>query len=245
MVGNEVRGNQYPKKSFANFWSLSFPHDDPQSTQTSSIVESTRIIRSLMLLARSPPPQFLLPAWGSRQTYQALQRAHKSDSTQNRDAPPDTVPQQKKLSLFDELFPVEEKATKSLFDELFPGNTPKKHRLKETEPEKLKPFEWNVGLGYENFRNRTLSKAPRQDVFAQLRAELKNLPQRSTVRGRKGAKQTHEEAREWRKKAIVLKLGNASTSLEESDFNRVGSKGDHISGWTSGIIKGVTDNSCV
>jgi hypothetical protein len=36
----------------------------------------------------------------------------------------------------------------------------------------------------------------------------------------------------------LLILNACSTNLEESDFFRLGPRGEHIEGWTSGIVKG-------
>jgi hypothetical protein len=46
------------------------------------------------------------------------------------------------------------------------------------------------------------------------------------------------DLRKQRREASVLVLNCAPSSLAESDFFRLGPKGNHIQGWTSGIIKG-------
>jgi hypothetical protein len=221
------------QNSSSKIWELGALKTHLHTTSTLSNALQERITRPLMLLARQLPPQFLLPAWGSRCAYQALQRAHKSDSTKAPRAhstrnPESDQSQEKK------------KRAKSLFEELFPEEAPKEARQqKESVPEKLQPFEWNVGLGFDNYKNPSFSDKPKEDGLGLLKAKLKNAPKFHPPRARqKNAKQ--RQAEEWRRRsAIVLKLGNASTSLEESDFTRVSHKGAHITNWTGGIIKGI------
>ena len=50
---------------------------------------------------------------------------------------------------------------------------------------------------------------------------------------------SEEEDAVQRREASVLILNCASKTLEESDFFRLSPKGEHIEGWTSGIIKSV------
>jgi hypothetical protein len=47
------------------------------------------------------------------------------------------------------------------------------------------------------------------------------------------------EEEKQRQEASVLVLNCAGKTLEESDFFRLSPKGEHIEGWTSGIIKGM------
>lgn len=55
---------------------------------------------------------------------------------------------------------------------------------------------------------------------------------------RSGTKIEQEDEKK-RREAAVLVLNSASKRLEESDFFRIGHKGVHIQGWTTGIIKGM------
>ncbi|RDL31429.1 uncharacterized protein BP5553_09638 [Venustampulla echinocandica] len=166
-----------------------------------------------MLLSRALPPQFLLPAWNVQQLALAFQqRAHKSDSAtekpQSRAAP-------NAFSLFEELFPEEDKAR--------PKSSDKK-------ADKLPSFGWKgLKAAVPDVARNDRNRASRSIL---LRQDDEFVPQQSPesqrVEGSGGMQRT---------KASVLVLNCAMNSLEESDFFRVNPRGEHIEGWTSGIIK--------
>ena len=164
-----------------------------------------------MLLTRSLPPQFLLPAWGTRPLYKALQRAYSSDE-RNRPKWPSPPPSPQTNSLFDQLFPEErseeddERGSKS----------------------RLPAFEWDEP-GFV-FREPAIRKE-------QMEHKHRLGPLRQLLQDQ--GKPSHED--QWDRHtetSHVLILNCASKTLEESDFFRVSPRGDHIEGWTRGILKG-------
>ena len=119
-----------------------------------------------------------------------------------------------KSSLFDELFPEERKATKQSEKKIV---------------EKLPAFDWHEG-----------PKIDWKETVEKAAEERKNWfhsipPAKNHVTG----PHIVVEAKKRGKDVLsVLVLSCASKTLEESDFFRVGSKGEHIEGWTSGIVRG-------
>jgi hypothetical protein len=225
-----------------------------------------------MLLTRSLPPQFLLPAWSARQLARASQRAHRSASTLN-DHPSQSASRRHRTRDKDsEIFrrpvitddyldltqlepepePESQQSSEplSLFDELFPEERQaktKRERAAEKKLDKLPAFKWNstFNVGHQEERERE-----------KRREQYKSIPQRDdTPRKEATAFYTpirldnpHDverlrdnPERELRQPTLpsVLVLNACSKTLEESDFFRLGPKGEHIEGWTSGIIKGV------
>jgi hypothetical protein len=310
------------------------PNVSPLHTST----QASRQLPTLMLLTRSLPPHFLLPAWGTRQLLSALQRAHQSTSIGPEDANPtstqfedershDDTPsisirhfstwkgsgkpltpiewtdahraQRKAIKrirsqLEDErshekaplihragsgnrsdkslnptgssspransqqshigtsMPPLEEKTkptsslsdnkrpskgtTKvwpegpkrigSLFDELFPEEGKSAKQREKKTVDKLPVFEWHDGPEID--WKETVEKAAeeRKNWFHMIPEAKAHIPQMET-----------EEKRRKRDLGVLV-LSSASKTLEESDFFRLGEKGEHIEGWTSGIVKG-------
>jgi hypothetical protein len=179
-----------------------------------------------MLLTRALPPQFLLPAWSVQQLVRASQRAHQSGSTRKRretKASPVTNGSRagrEGLSLFDELFPEE------------------RDKRPERELDKLPAFEWHDELRSRMEDNWERDRGEKRDRFRSIPKRSgpvhESLHTRFTV-------QLAQDEKKQRREASVLVLNAVTKTLEESDFFRLSPKGEHIEGWTSGIIKGMVD----
>ena len=171
-----------------------------------------------MLLTRALPPQFLLPAWSAQQLVCAVRRAHKSGSTRIRRETEASRTENENRGRRGRL---------SLFDELFPEENEKRP---ERELDKLPAFEWHAELRSEmeeNWaRDRLLPIPKRSDPAPD------PLSTRHTV-------QLVQDERKQRREASILVLNAVTKTLDESDFFRLSPKGEHIEGWTSGIIKGI------
>ncbi|KAG4027109.1 hypothetical protein MFRU_033g00790 [Monilinia fructicola] len=189
---------------------------------------------------RSLPPSFLLPSWTTRQLQRLIQRRpiYQKTRIQNRGGAP---PKPQGESLFGvrrlDLTPPLKPPT-SLFEELFPEETDKSHtpsyslpstRHKHKPPppspppfSKLSPFDWttNIEIFSEAELQRRAAEKERKDW---------------DIVGKERGKEEEDAAQ--RREASVLILNCASKTLEESDFFRLSPKGEHIEGWTSGIIK--------
>ena len=115
------------------------------------------------------------------------------------------------------------KPTGSLFDELFPEESKVAKPSEKKTVDKLPVFEWHVG--------------PEIIWKEKAAEERKNwfhtVPELKTT-----ASQMKSEEERRKRDLSVLVLSSASKTLEESDFFRLGEKGEHIEGWTSGIVKG-------
>jgi hypothetical protein len=120
------------------------------------------------------------------------------------------------LSLFDELFP-EEKATEKVED--------------ETKVDKLPPFQFDTS--HERAWGQVGERIPAREG----RWTIANNDK--IGKSPRPIPPDEQEDQERRREAAVLVLNGASKRLEESDFFRVGHKGTHIQGWTTGIIKGM------
>ncbi|KAB8290430.1 hypothetical protein EYC80_010862 [Monilinia laxa] len=189
---------------------------------------------------RSLPPSFLLPSWTTRQLQLLIQRRpiYQKTRIQNRGGGP---PKPQGESLFGvrrlDLTPPLKPPT-SLFEELFPEEKDKSHtpsyalpsvRHKHKPPppsqppfSKISPFDWTTNI--EIF----------SEAEVQRRAAEKERKDWNIV-GKERGKEEEDAAQ--RREASVLILNCASKTLEESDFFRLSPKGEHIEGWTSGIIK--------
>ena len=114
----------------------------------------------------------------------------------------------------------------SLFDELFPEEKNQRQRQREAEEtlERLPAFKWNseikVGPRAETERGK------RRNSFHDIPRRREYMPLKEPNEGARGVK------------PAVLLLRAVSKNLEESDFFRLGPKGGHIEGWTTGITKG-------
>ncbi|RFU34451.1 hypothetical protein B7463_g1840, partial [Scytalidium lignicola] len=168
------------------------------------------------------PPQFLLPSWSVRQLCRVVQRAQKSSTTNGprRTAKATSNAREASSSLYDELFP-EEKSF-SL----------KSASTTDRSWEKLPPFQWTK----ESQSNHEKPISPQNDKgwFHSVSPSHSwtSQPNRNSY-----LRQHSEEREKLRQNASVLVLNCASKTLEESDFFRLSPKGEHLEGWTSGIIK--------
>jgi hypothetical protein len=227
-----------------------------------------------MLLTRSLPPQFLLPAWSVRQIAQASQRAQKSTSTSNSLSPKyasrglfaadkgafrkiatlDDYPEQEQtehkqqeaqteepLSLFDELFPEERKRSRQ------------RERAAEKRLDKLPAFNWNSEINVkdrgdkerENKKKQYMSIPLRQDQVSEETTRLfKSIPldNRYVVNR---LRSDPDRIPRSRTSLSVLVLNACSKALEESDFFRLGPRGEHIEGWATGIIEGIISSGFI
>jgi hypothetical protein len=165
-----------------------------------------------MLLNRLPRLQSLLPAWTAPRFSFVEQRALKSSGrVSNRVKRTSSA---HTLSLFEELFPEEAKASEK------EANVPK---YKLTSPGLLRDgflreFEWAKSKQFRSSRDD--------------KPDAQNESMGNTRRDEQEIKQ--------RQDASVLVLANASKNLSLSDFLRLSPKGQHIDGWASGIMKGTT-----
>jgi hypothetical protein len=139
------------------------------------------------------------------------------------------------LSLFDELFPDEESQARS-----------QREKAAEKELDKLPAFKWNstnsapsATDGRERERE---ERRVKHKTIPQREDQVQYLPTRLNI-------QHHRDdlGREAGAVALpsLLVLDACSKNLEESDFFRLGSRGEHIQGWASGIIKGTISWCCL
>ncbi|QSZ31072.1 hypothetical protein DSL72_000633 [Monilinia vaccinii-corymbosi] len=133
-----------------------------------------------------------------------------------------TPPVKPPTSLFEELFPEEKE--KSHTPSFSLPSTRHKHKPPPPQPpfSKLSPFDWTTNI-------ETFSEAEVRRRAAEKERRDWNLVGKEQGR--------EEEDAAQRREASVLILNCASKTLEESDFFRLSPKGEHIEGWTSGIIK--------
>ena len=106
--------------------------------------------------------------------------------------------------------------------------------------EKLPAFNWTVDTGKLEVQERRHEEAREQSKWKyQTIPGLKSRPRTVQDRTIQPEKQKEDESRASRRRASVLVLQGCSKTLEESDFYRVGPKGNHLESWTSGILKGM------
>ncbi|PQE24271.1 hypothetical protein CJF31_00002507 [Rutstroemia sp. NJR-2017a BVV2] len=199
-----------------------------------------------MLSARALPPPFLLPSWTARQlaavftqqrrtVYRTPSHGRSKSNHKNKNKGVEGLFGPRK----EEYKVPRAAAPKSLFEELFPEErvevksedkpTPKKRK----QLDKLPTFQWQED---------TLSQSPgglREQQQRELKREqaqwgMSVEPLHLSPATLERIRQLEEQER---REASVLVLGSASKTLEESDFFRLSPKGQHIEGWTSGIIK--------
>ena len=258
-----------------------------------------------MLLTRSLPPQFLLPAWSVRQLAQASQRAPTAFSTYDGHSPkpagsrrrpfrkvvqkdykfarkqvvaddPDLKPEPRRpgepdtqyafhrtVTADDYLEPTQTEPEQpkthrseslSLFDELFPEESQarsKQEKAAEKILDTLPAFKWNStnsapsatdGREREREERRVKHKTIPQREDPVREDQVQCLPTRLNIRHLRD-----DLGREAGAVALpsLLVLNACSKNLEESDFFRLGSRGEHIQGWASGIIKGTISWCCL
>ncbi|KAH7317641.1 hypothetical protein BKA65DRAFT_541676 [Rhexocercosporidium sp. MPI-PUGE-AT-0058] len=150
--------------------------------------------------------------------------APKEVETQSMDQEPQA--ESEGLSLYEELFPEEALARQT------------REKKARERLEKLPAFNWAVETTELDMQERKQEEARKQT-----REKFQTIPGlkfgRRTVQERTvlSAKQEQDESSTSRRRASVLVLQACSKTLEESDFYRVGPKGNHIESWTNGILK--------
>jgi len=256
-----------------------------------------------MLVTRSLPPQFLLPAWSLRQLAQASQRMAASFSTYDGQHPKpkprkqgkriyrklvldhssidpsqaipddqDIKPEPRKVGELEKEYvfygtvttdtyvelqpakPVQKEPGRSeplsLFDELFPEESQarsRRERAAEKRLDKLPAFKWNS-------KNTAPTVADSREQ-AKVAQRLKNtsIPRREEpkpetskytplARDKFALERLQDDLMREPESSFLpslLVLNACSKNLEESDFFRLGPKGDHIEGWTSGVLQGM------
>ncbi|RKF74551.1 hypothetical protein GcM1_239132 [Golovinomyces cichoracearum] len=123
--------------------------------------------------------------------------------------------------------------SKSLFDELFPEELAKqntavaKRRRAIIRLETLPIFNWKPNIGPRK-------TTARQKFRLEKKKEQKNVEDNH---GASSKTQSFKIASLSFENLSVLSLNACGTSLEESDFFRLGSKGEYIESWASGIVK--------
>lgn len=172
------------------------------------------------------PPQFLLPSWTplQLQLLQVTQRQKRNAhniSSHSTPAPAKPSPRHKKSP------------TPSLFETLFPEDAYARKRSAR-RLDKLPAFEWNVDLPPSPLQtrhgNRDVDHPPGNGLGSL--KNLRNVPIFSERTEGGMSKKSN-------KKPSVLLLSALTKTLEESDFFRLSPRGEHIEGWSSGIIKGI------
>ena len=187
-----------------------------------------------MQSTRLLPPQFLLPSWTPLQLIQLAhpphqrpqRRGYRNPKDSGKNPEPTNNPPSSSSSINNK------KPTPSLFETLFPEDAYAKKRS-ERRLDKLPAFKWHVDLPPTS--GTTIHKGGR--VVEPFSGSLKGL-RKTSVFGEEGAKTVE-------KTPTVLLLSALTKTLEESDFFRLSPKGEHIEGWTSGIIKGIYPSALI
>ena len=127
---------------------------------------------------------------------------------------------------------VRNKPAVSLFDELFPEENEAGKQSEKKSVDKLPSFEWHNTPEID-------WKETVQKVTEKSKTRFNTtLPAAPTPSSTDTQMREQPEVGHRKSNIGVLVLKGASKTLEESDFFRLGSKGQHIEGWTSGILKG-------
>lgn len=187
-----------------------------------------------MLSPSTLPPQFLLPAWTVRQLSQAahvVQRGQHRNGQQRR-AHNQSIVGRKQIGKKPESEPTSGTATSelSLFERLFPEESEVKRKAAERRLERLPAFKWHGDF------HGGISKKEKSGVKSSDNGSLQRpnpwSHQHQPVVCREVMESMSTRA------PSVLVLSAVSKTLEESDFFRLSPKGEHIEGWTSGILRG-------
>ena len=179
---------------------------------------------------RSLPPQFLLPAWSTRQLAKAVKQ-------RNRTVHSNPPPSDQRAPFAGRTQDSNEDAKRpgtSLFELLFPEETVVNKRPVEKQLGRLPVFKWDQSSTEKASTKETNHGGMRDDGNMSRRFAPLHQPTENIEAGRRVSKEKVSAGR-----TSVLILGAASKTLEESDFFRLSPKGEHIEGWTSGITKGM------
>jgi hypothetical protein len=116
--------------------------------------------------------------------------------------------------------------TNTLFEELFPEETKYVTTSANTKlSDKLPSFAWQM----DRQKIRQRQKALRMETSRSVPLYTDDISP---------SLESSVDVRKQRREASVVVLNCAPGTLAESDFFRLGPKGNHIQGWTKGIIKG-------
>lgn len=130
----------------------------------------------------------------------------------------------------------EESDSKSLFDELFPEELIKQEKARQRRAvvnvETLPIFNWTP----MKYNRRNSSQQSFNSLYG-IKKESKSEMAITTATTTTNEQRNGTEYYDFHQNTSTLCLSGCSTSLEESDFFRLGSKGEHIEAWTNGIIK--------
>lgn len=133
----------------------------------------------------------------------------------------------------------------SLFDELFPEMSRAQYAArKEAEQrlDRLPAFNWKpeqVGVDMEEQRRQERKAKLHVIPIRQDRESLDAKPSFTPIASQMQERESQLDLELQRLDASVLVLQAASKTLVESDFFRLGAKGNHIAGWASGILRGM------
>jgi hypothetical protein len=134
----------------------------------------------------------------------------------------------------------------SLFEELFPEESEAKQRAEERREKlgRLPAFDWKRTTPRDDVKQ-AAERKKLQEEFKSLPSQTSNGLRVEPQQARYLSEREAEEGeRRRRREASVLVLNSGMKTLEESDFFRLGPRGEHIEGWTSGIIKGLFCSHC-
>jgi len=131
----------------------------------------------------------------------------------------------------------------SLFEELFPEESKIKRgavRQAEIRLERLPAFKWKVDeRAHPSWEDRDEGREKQRAIPK--RQDTRPIHEKTRYTSLAGEAQTQGQSTtltERREPSVVI-MDGLSKTLEESDFFRVGPKGNHIEGWTSGILRGM------
>jgi hypothetical protein len=145
-----------------------------------------------------------------------------------------TAPQQS-LSLFEELFPEELKIRSEAI------------RLAEDRLEKLPAFAWELNTEFEETVKVDREKKREKHRVIPKREDTRSISRNDgfITLAQHVQTQRQDAVKDHRHEPSVVVLSGVSKTLEESDFFRLGPRGNHIEGWTSGILKGSQPNPSI
>lgn len=189
-----------------------------------------------MELEASLPPQPVQHQWESgfkrpkpgeeNLRTRAEHQEHEQEQEQKKPMADDTSAEP--LSLFEELFP----------EEALARQTREKKALERLE--KLPAFNWSSDFqrGNEYEREQERERERRRESYRSIPARPNTPVKNSLHTPRTQQVQDMRKDVSGNRKVSVLCLKSCSKTLEETDFFRVGTKGDHVENWTKGIVKG-------
>ncbi|KAH7386233.1 hypothetical protein BKA64DRAFT_747920 [Cadophora sp. MPI-SDFR-AT-0126] len=171
------------------------------------------------------------PVDGKGTVAKGTPRSKKMSEMQFMDPEPQSTP--KELSLFEELFPEEALARQ------------RREKKARERLEKLPAFNWAVDTKDLDGQDRKLEQARRNmrenyTSIPEMNTGTRSALSRSSFLAKESSRDrptrfAAESGKHSRVSILVLKA--CSRTLEESDFYRVGPKGNHVETWTNGLLK--------